>query len=107
MRGGSNAAAFVGRHLRGANIHRSGSTALLDAPAVEQLNDRAAAVSETLGCTLDRFSGLVTLDKIVKVEVSRYAGHVYDLQTETGVTMANDIITSNCRCDLAPVIDRE
>lgn len=67
--------------------------------------------SSTLGLgTIDiaRFSDGslvdVTVDNVVSVTKKRFAGHVYNLQTDSGVYIANNIMTHNCRCTLAPVI---
>lgn len=50
------------------------------------------------------FSGLPKFDKVAGLRRHRYSGHVYDLQTESGLYIANEVYTSNCRCSWAPVI---
>ena len=39
----------------------------------------------------------VIFDKVVDVKRERFSGQVYNLQTETGIYVANNIITHNCR----------
>lgn len=53
---------------------------------------------------LDGFSRLVSADEIMNVRQFNYTGHVYNLQTESGLYIGNSILTSNCRCDLIPVL---
>ncbi|MHB0966009.1 MAG: hypothetical protein ACYC36_06085 [Bellilinea sp.] len=44
------------------------------------------------------FTGDVSVQKIIKVQNTYFTGHVYNLQTETELYVANGIITHNCRC---------
>jgi hypothetical protein len=47
----------------------------------------------------------VLTDEIVHIEVDLdFVGHVYDLQTTTGIVVAGGIICSNCRCYAEPVV---
>lgn len=39
-------------------------------------------------------------DQITFIRKLDYSGHVYDLQTETGWILSENIVTSNCRCAL-------
>lgn len=39
----------------------------------------------------------IVFDKVVRVKSDRFYGHVYNLQTESGIFVANNIITHNCR----------
>lgn len=43
-------------------------------------------------------SGNVSFDKIVSISQDYFSGHVYNLQTGSGIYSANGIITHNCRC---------
>jgi hypothetical protein len=43
-------------------------------------------------------AGAVIADQVVSVNRSSFVGHVYDLQTTSGVISGNGIIASNCRC---------
>lgn len=48
----------------------------------------------------------VTLQKIVKIRKEYFTGHVYNLQTASGLFVAAGIVTHNCRCYLQPVVAR-
>ena len=39
----------------------------------------------------------IIFDKVVNIKRDRFNGHVYNLQTESGIFVANNIITHNCR----------
>jgi hypothetical protein len=45
---------------------------------------------------LGSLTGKVGLDRVLKVDVRRFSGHVYNLQTESGWYSSNGIITHNC-----------
>jgi hypothetical protein len=47
-------------------------------------------------------SGLIQLNKIVKVNIFPYSGHVYDLQTVPSLYICNGIVSSNCECTANP-----
>lgn len=53
---------------------------------------------EMPGGFLDSVPGGVESDEIIRIESSSFSGHVYNLQTRTGVFLANGIVTHNCRC---------
>jgi SPP1 gp7 family putative phage head morphogenesis protein len=60
---------------------------------------------EALGRAGDRLAGRVTLEQVVKVNVNpSFSGHVYSLQTTTGLVVSDGVITSNCRCVAIPVV---
>ena len=63
--------------------------------------DGSATDPELPGHLIKRLPGIVEMDSIVNVERDTYAGHVYDLQTETSWYVANGIITHNCTCAAA------
>jgi hypothetical protein len=50
------------------------------------------------------FAGEVTSDHIVFVNRFQFAGHVFNLQTEFGWFIANNIITHNCMCTATPYL---
>lgn len=91
-------AAVFGRRLRHTQIHGSASTPLDNPPAIQHGNDPAPTNTELLSKLLDRSAGIIERQNLVKVNVRRWAGHVYDLQTWTSAYIANAIIISNCRC---------
>jgi hypothetical protein len=47
---------------------------------------------------LERGSGFVVLDELIKIRYRDFRGHVYDLQSESGLFFAQGIGISNCRC---------
>jgi len=49
---------------------------------------------------LERYAGLVELDKLVAVDRYFWRGHVYDLESMVGWNIANNIVISNCRCGI-------
>jgi len=51
-----------------------------------------------LGKLFDRSPGQVFFDDVVSVRQYDFAGHVYDFQSDTGLVIANGIVSSNCRC---------
>ena len=52
----------------------------------------------------DAFTGNVFPDAIVSVRRIRFAGHVYNLQTDRGYYLASGIVVHNCECALTPVV---
>jgi hypothetical protein len=40
------------------------------------------------------------LQQIIEIGRNKFSGHVYNLQTETDIYIADGIITHNCRCDV-------
>ena len=64
------------------------------------------AVYSKLGSDLaERLAGGVELDRVVDKSVSVYHGTVYNLSTVEGWYSVNDIITSNCDCQVIPIRD--
>lgn len=53
----------------------------------------------------ERFSGLVSFDKIIDIGYQNYFGHVYDLQSVQGHMLADNIFVSNCRCTITPYLE--
>jgi len=64
----------------------------------ESLAESPSIDSRIFGDLILRLSGNITLKQIVKIRNSDFAGHVYNLQTESGLYIAGGIITHNCRC---------
>lgn len=52
------------------------------------------------GDLVNRSPRLVEFDPVIKVRDFNYSGHVYDLQSNTGLMQVGRIVTSNCRCVL-------
>ena len=53
----------------------------------------------------ERLFGQVSADEVVFVGREPFSGQVFNLQTENHIYCANGIITHNCRCAVAPVVD--
>lgn len=51
-------------------------------------------------------AGLVAFDEISEVWNEQFSGHVYDLQSTSGLLLAEGLITSNCRCAMVYVRDK-
>lgn len=54
--------------------------------------------ASALGELLHGDAAPILLDEIVEVRDDEFRGHVYDLQTHSGLMMAGGIVCSNCRC---------
>ena len=63
---------------------------------VEAPEDGTLATSGVPRDLARRLAGLVSPDKIIRIEFVPYAGHVYNLQTADGTFSAGNIITHNC-----------
>lgn len=50
-----------------------------------------------------RIAGDVFADKVIDIWRRPFAGHVYNLQTSSGMYVADSIVTHNCRCAIIPV----
>ena len=48
-------------------------------------------------------ASFVELDEIVDISFLEYDGHVYDLQEESGLMIADGLVTSNCLCSIIEV----
>lgn len=72
----------------------------------ENISHSAEAGRELTAQFADGSSLDVFVDEVVSVERRKFCGHVYNLQTGSGIYVANNIITHNCRCTLSPVLKR-
>ena len=77
---------------------RVGRAANIDASLTKPAGQERAADSMFSADLLQRFSGQVVTDEIIKVRKRNFRGHVYDLQSPFGWILAQGIYTSNCRC---------
>ena len=50
--------------------------------------------------SLERVASLIRFADVVKLWKNRFAGHVFNLSTDTGTYFANTILAHNCRCAL-------
>lgn len=81
------------------------STFRFHASPLEPFSQGVGAKAEASRKIGERISGSVALDEIVHVDQFWWSGHVYDLQTDTGIITAgsdecNAIALGNCRCSL-------
>ena len=80
-----------------------------------QLDIRRSEISINTGAAdpafasdlLDRHAIAVALDPIIEVREFDFCGHVYDLQTVGGWTLAQGLFISNCRCFVTPEFAEE
>lgn len=77
---------------------RFGLAAKLDACLLQPSSQGATVDMGGLAERQERLSGLVATDEIVKIRHFEWSGHVYDLQSEGGWIVANNLFASNCRC---------
>lgn len=75
-----------------------GSAANRYASTLERPSDSITAYAMPLREDVDRIAGLVGADKVVEVARYPFSGHVYNLETESGMYVADGIVTHNCRC---------
>jgi len=57
---------------------------------------------KVLGDIAFQSSGLISVDKVLKVDVFDYHGLVYDVHTKTSLYIANGILSSNCEHSASP-----
>lgn len=80
----------------------------LDSLASEPTTKSDAGDANILGKLVDRSAGLVSLDEVIDIECVRdFNGHVYDLETDHGWYICNNIITHNCRCTSIGVVKED
>lgn len=60
---------------------------------------------EALNQLAHRSSGAIHLDRVVKVYVSDFVGHVYNLEASAGAYLAHGIVCHNCRCRALAVLE--
>lgn len=99
---------FVGRgdspftlskaHMLRQVVHRFASVARLDAGEQEQPANFSTSDAPGFGQRLLAHSGHVVPRNVVNVDVQRFSGHVYNLQTQQGFYTVDTIFTHNCRC---------
>lgn len=73
----------------------------------EELGDDLTAATELPRKLSNRFSGGIVIDDIVSLRRYPFIGHVYNLQTDIGWYIGNNIVTHNCRCNLRLIYQNE
>ncbi len=66
--------------------------------AAQPEGERAAAAPGLFGELLERNSGAIARDQIVKIRKYQWRGHVYDFVTGSGLIVAGGVVVSNCKC---------
>ena len=104
MGGSDLPGADIGRHL--APLHTLGGALAteFDSSIGESGSDSSAAYAIPSAEAVHRVAGEVFADQIIEVRRLPFAGHVFNLETESGFYVAESIVTHNCRCALAPVM---
>lgn len=95
---------LLGRPASGHQPIGLGLAADSDTQLLEPSADGGSLYVEALSECVLRFPSLVTTTKVVEVNHYSFSGHVYDLQTTSGLYLANGVVSSNCRCTLIPVV---
>ncbi|MEX1275088.1 MAG: hypothetical protein WEE20_04100, partial [Bacteroidota bacterium] len=81
-----------------AELRRVGLTTNLDVMLAEALTEDATTDCKVLANLRCRLPGLIQFDEIVEILDFDFSGHVYDLQSATGVIVANNLLMGQCRC---------
>ena len=77
-----------------------GSASQITTVLLQQAGQSMVTDLQFLGELCKSNPGFITTDRIVSIDRFGFRGYVYDLQTETGWQVANDILVSNCRCSI-------
>lgn len=96
----------------GADLLGSYSVALFErskeAALFQRISEPSVSNAKTPGSSLYGVSRHIRFDRVLKVRVASFSGHVYNLETKSGWYVANGVIAHNCRTLIAPVpITRE
>lgn len=67
-------------------------------PGPELAHQLRSGDARTVGELLHRRAGAILLDQVVEIRDEQFRGHVYDLQSYSGLMLASNIVCSNCRC---------
>jgi hypothetical protein len=101
MRGSGQSLPLIGARVRHALEHGSAAISRLDSSGAQSAIDSHTADPEAVGDALDGFAITVTQHEVVSVEQDSFSGHVYNLQSRSGVyTTDRGTIQHNCRCYL-------
>lgn len=79
----------------------------LDPGPFEPSSDGVPVYTQALSDGVLGLPSDVSLDDVVRVEVSSYHGPVYNLQTVSGWYIVEGIVTGNCRCWIVPATRTE
>lgn len=79
-----------------------GSTPDLDAPLRHMASEGRSLDSDLTAQRMGALTSAVAGDEIVEIRNDFFTGHVYDLQSTTGIMVAEGLCISNCRCTALP-----
>ena len=97
-------AQLTGTHLTKPNDISLTAVAQFNATSLEPVSDDVPRNAKGTRDTKHGLPANIAFDDAVNIKSDSFSGHVYNLQTETGLYIANGIISHNCRCTFAPVI---
>ena len=89
----------VGRFKRAPDLE-------LHSGGVKPSPNSISAYAELAGEILDGLNtGTVFVDDVIDIQVRKFSGHVYNLETEDEYYIGNGIVNHNCRCINVPHLD--
>jgi hypothetical protein len=71
----------------------------------ENSSNNTSGTVESFGKFEFADTGNIKIDNVISVCEKQFSGQVYNLQTLSGLYLANGLITGNCRCAIAPFLD--
>jgi hypothetical protein len=98
------ARALLGGEFREVQRVRLADASDVNAALPQALGDGHAVRADDAGELIDRLSGQVFADEVIDIEVRSFEGHVFNLETGSGVYVAEGILTHNCVCDVAVTV---
>lgn len=107
VRGFGPLLALLRRSLRHAQRLSVAAPTALDSPLFEPGVYDSSGDAEAIRDAENTLAGQVFFDKVVDVERYAFHGEVYNLETERGWYIANNIVTHNCRCEVEPLRSQE
>jgi HK97 family phage portal protein len=86
-------------HLAPLDEFGFGATTLFDASLMEAFKDDSSSIPSKLRDLLDgEHLFKVHFDEVVDIVFANFVGHVYNLETGSGIYLANNVVAHNCRC---------
>ena len=98
MGGGDLGGSLGGGHPLPLDSLGLGLASRLDTRLNQALSERPSIDSQFFGQAVLGLPFDVALQEVIKIRNDYFIGHVYNLQTESGLFVADGIITHNCRC---------
>ena len=91
---------FIKRKLRHTNFISFGNRSRAETDLMETKNNSTTRAMENLGNFQNRFSRIIKIAKIVKVDIDNFHDYVYDFETLSSLYLASGMVASNCHCYL-------